>query len=194
MYKFKLRLLIISIIGMVIFIPYSVAQEPSSPPTDDSQDTHHDHYHEGALRRFEIITLSALPFTAIHSYLGVRTVRMIQENKIAPVLTPKNYRVMGISAVSLSLFIGIWDWMHTRKVDRSAPSIPEHKKPDPPTEEGTPPEGPIAFSPSNAQHANLNRTSMFIGDVQHWSDDHQLNMWNTDQTEFVAIPLLQIRF
>lgn len=194
MYNFKLKLLIIVITVMAIFLPYSIAQQPSSPPTDHSDDAHHEHYHESALRRFEIITLSALPFTAIHSYLGVRTVRMIQENKIAPVLTPKNYRVMGISAVSLSLFIGIWDWLHTRNVDRSAPSIPEHKKPDPPTEEGVPPEGPLAFSPSNAQHANMNSTSTFLGDSQHWSDGNQLNLWKTKQTECVVIPLFQLRF
>lgn len=191
MYNFKLKLLIIVITGMAIFVPFSIAQQPSSLPTDHSHD---EHYHESALRRFEIITLSALPFTAIHSYLGVRTVRMIQENKIAPVLTPKNYRVMGISAVSLSLFIGIYDWWHTRNVDSSAPSIPELKKPDPPTEEGIPPEGPIAFSPSNAQHAKINSTSTFLGDSQHWSDNHQLNMWKTKQTECVVIPLFQIRF
>lgn len=186
--------LTILIAGMAIFVPCTIAQQPSSPPTDHAQESEHEHYHESALRRFEIITLSALPFTAIHSYLGVRTVRMIQENKIAPVLTQKNYRVMGISAVSLSLFIGIWDWMHTRKVDRSAPSIPEIKKIDPPTEEGAQPDGPIAFSPSNVQLANMNKTSMFLGDSKHWTDGPELNMWKTEQTAGVVIPLFQIRF
>ena len=29
-------------------------------------------YHESTLRRFEIVSIIALPFTAIHSYVGVR--------------------------------------------------------------------------------------------------------------------------
>ena len=57
-------------------------------------------------------------------------------------MTPKDYRMVGIGAVSLSLFIGIWDWLHTRNVDRSAPRVPEPKAP--PTEEDDPVEGTIA--------------------------------------------------
>ena len=151
-------------------------------------------YHESALRRFEIITLSSLPFTAVHSYLGVRAVRMVQDNKIAPVLTQKNYRVMGISAVSLSLFIGIWDWLHTRNVDTSLPSIPERKPPTPPTEEETTPEGPIAIIPSNAQHVMMNNASTFIGQSYLMQQNHQMHIGITGPSEGFVIPLLQIRF
>ena len=199
MFNFKSTLLsryfvVMVLPAIILFVPQAEAQHPSSPPTDQAEDTHHEHYHESALRRFEIITLSSLPFTAVHSYLGVRAVRMIQENKIAPVLTPKNYRVMGISAVSLSLFIGIWDWLHTRNVDRSAPSIPEREQPAPPTDEGIPPEGPIAFSPTNVQHANINNSSTFFGQSQQWLKNRQLNGWKTEPTEGLVIPLFQIRF
>ena len=184
---------------IILFVPHAEAQQPSSPPSEHSHDDHEEHYHESALRRFEIITLSSLPFTAIHSYLGVRAVRMIQDNKIAPVLTQKNYRAMGISAVSLSLFIGIWDWWHTRNVDTSEPSIPEWKQPTPPTEEGSPTEGPLAIIPSNAQHVMMNNTSNFIGSTfigqpYLMQQNHQLNIGGTGPSEGLVIPLLQIRF
>ena len=179
---------------LILFVPHVEAQQPSSPPSEHSHDDHGEHYHETALRRFEIITLSSLPFTAIHSYFGVRVVRMIQDNKIAPVLTPKNYRAMGISAVSLSLFIGIWDWWHTRNVDTSEPSIPEWKQPTPPTEEGSPPEGPMAIIPSNAQHVMMNNSSTFIGQSHLMQQNNQLNGWRTDSAVGLVIPLLQIRF
>ncbi|MYB66400.1 hypothetical protein F4X73_17075 [Candidatus Poribacteria bacterium] len=179
---------------IILFVPPAEAQQPSSPPSEHSHDGHEEEYHENALRRFEIITLSSLPFTAIHSYLGVRVVRMVQENKIAPVLTQKNYRVMGISAVSLSLFIGIWDWLHTRNVDTSEPSIPEWKPSTPPTEEGITPEGPIAIIPSNAQHVMMNNASTFIGQPHLMQQNYQLNIGGTGPSEGLVIPLLQIRF
>lgn len=179
---------------IILFVPQAEAQQPSSPSSEHSHDDHEDHYHETALRRFEIITLSSLPFTAIHSYFGVRAVRMIQDNKIAPVLTPKNYRAMGISAVSLSLFIGIWDWLHTRNVDTSEPSIPEWKQPTPPTEEGGPTEGPLAIIPSNAQHVMMNNTSTFIGQSHLMQQNNLLNRWRTDPAVGLVIPVLQIRF
>ena len=124
---------------------------------------------------------------------------MIQDNKIAPVLTPKNYRAMGISAVSLSLFIGIWDWLHTRNVDTSEPSMPERKQPTPPTEEGVKPEGPIAIIPSNAQHVMMNNVSTFfgstfIGQPYLMQQNYQLHNGGTGPSEGLVIPLLQIRF
>ena len=184
---------------IILFVPHAEAQQPSSPSSEHSHDDHGDHYHETALRRFEIITLSSLPFTAIHSYFGVRAVRMIQDNKIAPVLTPKNYRVMGISAVSLSLFIGIWDWWHTRNVDTSEPSIPERKQPPTPTEEGSPTDGPLTIIPSNAQHVMMNNTSTFIGSTFFGQShlmpkNNQLNRWRTDPAVGLVLPVLQIRF
>ncbi len=179
---------------IILFVPHAEAQQSSFPPSEHSHDAHGEEYHENALRRFEIITLSSLPFTAIHSYLGVRVVRMVQDNKIAPVLTQKNYRVMGISAVSLSLFIGIWDWLHTRNVDTSEPSIPELKPSTPPTEEERTPEGPIAIIPGNAQHVMMNNASTFIRKPYLMQQNHQLNIGGTVPSEGLVIPLLQIRF
>ena len=45
---------------------------------------HEEPYQESALRRFEIVTLISLPFTAIHSFLVVRGVEMVRQNEIAP--------------------------------------------------------------------------------------------------------------
>lgn len=194
MFNFKLNLFLILLTTITYAVPHSMAQRPSSPSAEQPEGHQAEEYHESALRRFEIITLSSLPFTAIHSYFGVRTVRMIQENKIAPIITPKNYRAMGISAVSLSLFIGIYDWFHTRNVDRSAPSIPERKQPEPPTEEGIPPDGPLAIYPSNAQHASMNSMATFYGQSQQLSSENQLNMWGVEQSQDLFIPLFQMTF
>ena len=139
MYKFRTQLFLMSIVFLFLAQPHAKAQSQSETP---EQHEDHDHYSESALRRFEIITLSSLPFTAIHSYLAVRGIKMYRENIFAPELTPKDYRVVGIGAVSLSLFIGVWDWLHTRNVDRSAPLVPEPEVP--PVEEEEPVEGTIA--------------------------------------------------
>ena len=182
-------LLILAIFTTIIVSPTIQAQ--------DSHDHDHDHdeeYHESALRRFEIITLSSLPFTAIHSYLGVRGVRMIQDSKIAPVLSPQNYRVMGICAVSLSLFIGIWDWYHTRDVDRSALSIPGYKPPTPPSEDELPPDGTITQVTPFGPHANAHATSMDYKYSPYSTENSQLNGWTVEYRDSVYIPILQIRF
>ena len=81
-------------------------------------------YQESALRRFEIVTLVSLPFTAIHSFLAVRGVEMIRQNKVAPELDSVDFKIMGVSAVSLALFIGFWDWLHTRDKNLSEQLIP----------------------------------------------------------------------
>lgn len=183
MFKKLISMITISIICILGTVAHTQAQE-----------THHEEYSESALRRFEIVTLSSLPFTAVHSYLGVRAVRMIQTNKIAPILTPQNYRVMGISAVSLSLFIGIWDWLHTRNVDRSAPSVPGRKPPTPPTEEEVPPEGTLAGIINLDPHVNQNGISTYIGHPHESMTKTQLNMWANDPSIGITIPLLAIRF
>ena len=185
MFKYYIRMFTISIICFLGIIPHLQGQE---------QETQHEEYSESALRRFEIVTLSSLPFTAVHSYLGVRGVKMIQTNKIAPILTPQNYRVMGITAVSLSLFIGIWDWLHTRNVDRSAPSVPGLKPPTPPTEEGVPPDGTLAGMPSLGPHVNLYGISTYFVHPHESMTKNQLNMWANDPPIGIAIPLLEVRF
>ena len=170
-------------------------QTQAQYPSQQTQETPETEYHESALRRFEIVTLSALPFTAVHSYLGVRGIQMIQQNKISPVLTPKNYRIMGISAVSLSLFIGVWDWLHTRNVDRSAPSIPG-RKPPPPQQDEIPEDGSIA----RATYYGPYSTNIYwdIHSIDEMYSRKQLsigfNNWMNEQHTLLSLTLLEIRF
>ena len=194
MFRFRSRMFALALVAIFILVPHSQAQNQSSPPTQQTQGTHQEEYHESALRRFEIVTLSALPFTAVHSYLGVRGVKMIQTNKIAPELTSQNYRVMGICAVSLSLFIGIWDWLHTRNVDRSAPSVPGYKPPTRPTDEAAPPDGSIARRPIFGPHANVYGISTNFRQPERHMVNTQLNMWSAEPPVGFVIPLLEIRF
>ncbi len=182
MYKFGTRLLLICSVFLFWITSQANAQFQEEPHAEEDSA----HYSESALRRFEIITLSSLPFTAIHSYLAVRGVKMYRENLFAPELTPQDYRIVGIGAVSLSLFIGVWDWLHTRNVDRSAPRVPEPK--EPPTEEQDP-EGIIArlskTDPYIARHREMSRET---------SLNNRLSRWANEPTIGLAIPLLQIRF
>ncbi len=194
MIKFRNRIFALALAAIFILVPQSQAQNQSSPLTQQTQETQEEEYSESALRRFEIVTLSSLPFTAVHSYLGVRGIKMIQTNKIAPELTSQNYHAMGICAVSLSLFIGIWDWLHTRNVDRSAPSVPGYKPPSPPTDEGVPPDGSIARGPFFGPHADIYGISTNFRQPGRYAVNTPLNMWSTEPSAGLVIPLLEIRF
>ncbi|RKU21183.1 hypothetical protein C6503_04925 [Candidatus Poribacteria bacterium] len=184
MSKFGTQLFLMSVVLLFFIQLHAKAQFQAEPPAQ-----HEDHadYSESALRRFEIITLSSLPFTAIHSYVVVRGIKMYRENIFAPEMTPKDYRVVGIGAVSLSLFIGIWDWLHTRNVDRSAPRVPEPKVP--PVEEEDPIEGTIArLSKTDPHIARYRNISL------HNSMNNRLNRWANDPPGGFTVPLLQVRF
>ena len=183
MSKFSTQLLLTSIV-LLFFTQLSAKAQFQAEPT-----THEDHadYSESALRRFEIITLSSLPFTAIHSYVVVRGIKMYRENIFAPELTPRDYRIVGIGAVSLSLFIGVWDWFHTRNVDRSAPRVPEPEVP--PVEEEDPVEGTIArLSKTDPQTARYKSISL------QNTINNRLNRWANEPTIGLAVPLVQVRF
>lgn len=187
MYKLITLLLVFGL--AVLFIsPDAKAQFQPPPSGQQTQQGEPEDYSESALRRFEIITLSSLPFTAVHSYAIVRGIKMYTENQFSPELSPRDYRIIGIGAVSLSLFIGLWDWLHTRNVDRSAPRVPERTTPPPPEEE-TPIEGPVArlsnTGPYTARYKNRSlQESIHKG----------LNRWATEPAAGLAIPLIQIRF
>ena len=139
MYRLSVRLFLFNLIFLALVIPHAKAQVLPESPESEIEQTEPEAYSESALRRFEIITLSSIPFTAIHSYGIVRIVRMVQESQFAPELSPQDYRIIGIGTVSLSVFIGVWDWLHTRNVDRSAPRVPEPETP--PLPEGEEPVG-----------------------------------------------------
>ncbi|MFC1717055.1 hypothetical protein ACFL6S_25530 [Candidatus Poribacteria bacterium] len=71
-------------------------------------------YHESALRRFEIIFTASIPFTALHSYLTIRTVEMIRQDEFAPSMSKANWNSVGGLTILFSGFIAFWDYMHTR--------------------------------------------------------------------------------
>ena len=123
--RLKIRLLI-GLILTVIVATNTLAQSPENTEEDTPVADQHEEegYHESALRRFEIVTLIALPFTAIHSYVGVRGIQMIRQNEFAPELSPTDFRIIGASAASLALFIGFWDWLHTHDENPSEELIP----------------------------------------------------------------------
>ncbi len=188
MCKLSVQLFLFSVALLsIIAVPHATAQIQMEPSTDGTEQEEPEVYSESALRRFEIITLSSLPFTAIHSYVIMRGVKMFRENQFAPELTPGDYRIIGIGAVSLSLFIGVWDWFHTRHVDRSAPRVPEPQTP--PIEDEEPVEGTLArlseTSPSTARYRGRSLED---------SVNKELNGWANERPVGFAVPFIQIRF
>ena len=128
--KLRNRVMISIAFGFILFCllppPSVVAQyrEASEGRRPVQRGKHEEPYQESKLRRFEIVTLISLPFTAIHSFLAVRGIEMVRQNEIAPELTNTDFKIIGASAVSFSLFIGFWDWLHTRDKDSSEQLIP----------------------------------------------------------------------
>ena len=188
MSKLGVRLFLFNLIFLALVIPHAKAQVRSESPESETEQTEPVEYSESALRRFEIVTLSSIPFTAIHSYGVVRIVKMLRENQFAPELSPRDYRIVGIGAVSLSVFIGVWDWLHTRNVDRSAPRVPEPETP--PLPEGEEPVGETL--------TRLSETSPYIARYRKRSLqdslDKGLNRWTSQQSVGFVVPLLQVRF
>lgn len=188
MCKLSLRLFLFNFIFLALVIPHTTAQIQSETPESETEHTEPERYSESALRRFEIVTLSSIPFTAIHSYGIMRIVRMLQENQFAPELSPRDYRIVGIGTVSLSVFIGVWDWLHTRNVDRSAPRVPEPETP--PLPEGEEPVGETL--------TRLSETSPYVARYRKRSLQDSLdtgpNRWANQQAVGFVVPLIQIRF
>ena len=123
--RLKIRLLVVLILTAMIAIDVSAQyQEGAEKETPSTRQQEEEVYHESALRRFEIVTVIALPFTAIHSYVGVRGIQMIRQNEFAPELSGTDFRIIGVSAASLALFIGFWDWLHTHDKNPSEELIP----------------------------------------------------------------------
>ena len=65
MCKLGVRLFLLNLIFFFLVIPHAKAQFQSEPPTSETEQAEPVGYSESALRRFEIVTLSSLPFTAI---------------------------------------------------------------------------------------------------------------------------------
>ena len=121
----KIRLLILLMLTVMV-ATNTLAQSQENPEEEASSARQQEEavYHESTLRRFEIITIIALPFTAIHSYVGVRGIQMIRQNEFAPELSGTDFKIIGASAASLALLIGFWDWLHTHDKNPSEELIP----------------------------------------------------------------------
>ena len=126
----KIRLLIILMLTVMV-ATNALAQLQENPeeeiPAAGQQEEQV--YQESTLRRFEIVTIIALPFTAIHSYVGVRGIQIIRQNEFAPELSPTDFKIIGASALSLALLIGFWDWLHTHDKNPSEELIPTSPQP-----------------------------------------------------------------
>ncbi len=85
---------------------------------------------ESALRRFEIVTLTALPFTAIHSFLIVKSVRVVSAGNLSAGVEGSDWNIVGASAAGLAIGIGLYDYWRMRGRDRNEPLLPA---PPPPT-------------------------------------------------------------
>ena len=128
------------LLGMMIVSANTFAQQRLSEDTPAAQRAQRaEEYKESALRRFEIVTLVSLPFTAIHSYLAVRGVRIIQEGNIAPEFSSRDFKIVGVTAVSYALLIGFWDWLHTHGKNPSEQLIPTSPRPPTPPRPSTAP-------------------------------------------------------
>ncbi len=128
--KSKIRLLIILMLTVMV-ATNALAQLQENPEEEASsaRQQEEDGYHESTLRRFEIVTIIALPFTAIHSYVGIRGIQMIRQNEFAPELSTTDFKIIGASALSLALLIGFWDWLHTHDKNPSEELIPTLPQP-----------------------------------------------------------------
>ncbi len=129
----KIRLIIVLMLAALM--ANSALGQYQEDPEEGTSSAHRQEdevYHESTLRRFEIVTIIALPFTAIHSYVGVRGIQMIRQNEFAPELSSTDFKIIGASAASLALFIGFWDWLHTHDKNPSEelmPTLPQRIMP-----------------------------------------------------------------
>ncbi len=128
--RLKIRLLIILMLTVMV-ATNALAQLQENPEEDIPAAGQQEEqvYQESTLRRFEIVTIIALPFTAIHSYVGVRGIQIIRQNEFAPELSPTDFKIIGASALSLALLIGFWDWLHTHDKNPSEELIPTSPQP-----------------------------------------------------------------
>ena len=84
---------------------------------------------ESAIRRFEIVTLTALPFTAIHSFLIVKGVRVASEGNIAADVDGSDWNYVGLGAATLAIGIGVYDYLRMRGKDRNEQLLPSPPPP-----------------------------------------------------------------
>ena len=80
---------------------------------------------ESALRRFEIVTLTALPFTAAHSYFLMKGYRSLRAGSLAAPVEGGDWNVVIAGAAVLAAGIGFYDYFRMRGKDRNESLLPE---------------------------------------------------------------------
>ncbi|MDE0020125.1 MAG: hypothetical protein OXT69_01900 [Candidatus Poribacteria bacterium] len=80
---------------------------------------------ESALRRFEIVTLTALPFTAAHSYFLMKGYRSIRAGSLAAPVKGGDWNVVIAGAAVLAAGIGFYDYYRMKGKDRNESLLPE---------------------------------------------------------------------
>ena len=114
---------IFCLVACILLFPLTSLAQRYQQPGDQDDQIASEPYRESALRRFEIVFTISLPFTALHSYLAVRSVGMIRHKKIAPKLEKSDWNAVGGLTILFSGFIGFWDWLRTRNEDVSENTI-----------------------------------------------------------------------
>ena len=92
----------------------AAAQTEISGRTEET--AQNDQQNESALRRFEIITLTALPFTAAHSYFLMKGYRSLRAGSLAAPVEGGDWNVVIAGAAVLAAGIGFYGLLpHERR-------------------------------------------------------------------------------
>ncbi|MBM3214775.1 hypothetical protein FJZ36_07670 [Candidatus Poribacteria bacterium] len=118
-----------ALVAMLAFLTLgsSALCQTAAEPTgaDDAEESATAIRGESTLRRFEIVTLVALPFTAVHSYVVVRSVRVAQAGSLAAGVEGDDWNWVGVGAAGFAIAIAAYDWLRLRGKDRNEPLLPE---------------------------------------------------------------------
>ncbi len=99
------------------------AQTETSGPIE--QAAQNPQQNESALRRFEIVTLTALPFTAAHSYFLMKGYRILRAGSLAAPVEGGDWNVVIAGAAVLAAGIGFYDYFRMKGKDRNESLLPE---------------------------------------------------------------------
>lgn len=99
------------------------AQTETSGPTEET--AQNAQQTESALRRFEIVTFTALPFTAAHSYFLMKSYRILRAGSLAAPVEGSDWNVVIAGAAVLAVGIGFYDYYRMKGKDRNESLLPE---------------------------------------------------------------------
>ena len=113
---------------LIFSIPCIAVSSPSlAQMNDEDINTEPEHYHESALRRFEIVFITSIPFTSLHSYLTVRGMEMVRQRKVSPEFSRVHWSSIGGLTFLFAGFVAFWDYLHTRGDDIQNMNMPRRQ-------------------------------------------------------------------